>query len=135
MSLKKLCCMFAVGMFLMLFSVTAASACAHDHSALRSGEHVGNINHRAKSPTVSSNPIGEQKHIALKNPSAKQPKTPIRASAAMTTVQDDDGDDFGFAGSCIHGNGCTCSGPKSHKRGCGTNGDCHAHSGLTCTWA
>jgi hypothetical protein len=132
MSLKKLCCMFAVGVFMMLFSVMAASACTHDHSALGSGEHVGDINHRVKSSTISSNPIGERKHVAIKDHSAKQPKSPIRANAAMTPVQDDDEPEF--AGSCIHGNGCTCSGRRSHTRGCGTQGDCHAHSGLTCTW-
>ncbi len=132
MSLKKLGCMFAVGVFMMLFSVTAASACTHDHSALDIGEHVGNTNHLVRSSTVSSNPIGEQKPVALKDNSAKQPKSPIRASAAMIAVQDDW--EFEEEGSCIHGGGCTCSGPRSHRRGCGTNGDCHAHSGLICTW-
>ena len=132
MSLKKLCCMFAVVVFMMLFSVTAASACTHDHSALGYGEHAGHTNHRVKSSTISSNLIGEQKQVALKDHSAKTLKSPIRSSATMTAMQEpnEEGE-----GSCIHGNGCTCSGSKSHTRGCGTNGDCHAHPGLVCTWA
>ena len=134
MFLNKLCCMLTVGVFMMLFSATAASACAHDHSALGSAEHISNINHRVKSSTISSYPIEEQKSVALKDHSAKQLKSPLRASAALTAVQDDDESDEG-EGSCIHGGGCTCSGSKSHIRGCGTNGDCHAHPGLVCTWA
>jgi len=133
MSLKKLCCMFAVVVFMMLFSMTSASACTRDHSALSNGEHVGDTNHRVKSSTISSNPIGEQKQVALKDHSAKQPKSSIRARAAMPPVQDDGGSES--EGSCIHGGGCTCSGRKSHTSGCGTNGDCHAHEGLICTWA
>jgi|KBSSwiStaDraftv2_1062776.scaffolds.fasta_scaffold435067_2 hypothetical protein len=131
MSLKKLCCMFAVVVLMMLFSVTAASACTHDHSATDSGEHVGHTNHRVKSSTISLAPIGEHKEINLKDHTAGTLKSPIGASAAMTSMQepDDDGE-----GSCIHGNGCTCSGSRSHIRGCGTNGDCHAHPGLVCTW-
>ena len=129
MSLKKLCCMFAAGVFMTLFSVTSASACTHDHSALGIGEHVGDTNHRVKAPTISSNLIGEKKQVALKD---TQPKSPIRASAGMTVIYDYE--EFEPAGSCIHGGGCTCTGRKSHTSGCGTNGDCHAHSGLTCTW-
>lgn len=132
MALKKLCCMFAVGVFMMLVSVTVTSACPHDHSALNAGEHVGNTNQRVKWSTISSNPAGEQKRVALKDHSARQPKSPIRANAALTALQDDDGPEL--EGSCIHGGGCTCSGPRSHRRGCGTQGDCHAHSGLICTW-
>lgn len=131
MSLKKLCCMFAVGVFMMLFSVTAASACTHDHSSLGSDEHVGDTNHRVKSSNISANPVGEQSQAAIKHDSNKRPKSTVRANADLITFQDDD---MEFAGSCIHGNGCTCSGRKSHTSGCGTNGDCHAHSGLTCTW-
>ena len=132
MSLKKLCCMFAVVVFINVFSMTAASACSHDHSAPGSGKHVGETNHRVKASTISSNLIGEQKQVALKDHSPKTLESPIRASVAMTPVQDD-GEDG--EGSCIHGGGCTCSGSKSHTRGCGTNGDCHAHPGLVCTWA
>ena len=132
MSFKKLCCILAVGVFMMLFSVTAASACTHDHSALGSDEHVADTNHRVKSSTISSIPIGEQKQVALKDDSSKQPKSPGRANATMTAVLEFE--EFETAGSCIHGGGCTCSGRKSHTNTCGTQGDCHAHPGLICTW-
>lgn len=130
MSLRKLCCMFAVGVFMMLLSVTAASACTDDHSSV-SAEHVRN-HHQVRSSIISSTSTVEHKHIASKDRLAKQPKSPIRASAMMTAVLDDD--DPETEGGCIHANGCTCSGLKSHKTKCGTNGDCTSHPGLICTW-
>lgn len=70
MSLKKLCSVFAVGVFMILISVTTASACPHDHSALGSPEHVSKTNHRVRSSTISS-PV-RAKDIALKD-SAPRP--------------------------------------------------------------
>jgi hypothetical protein len=56
----------------------------------------------------------------------------VKAAATTVTLQDDRWDLEYEGGSCIHG--CSCSGPRSHRRGCGMSGDCHAHEGLVCTW-
>jgi len=134
MSLKKVSCMFAIGMFMILFSVKAASACAHHHLPVANNKHVGKTGEIAFQrigiqATVSSN-TRERRHLASKTVYAKLSKTVIPIRAATVVLQDDDE----AVGSCIHSNGCTCRGHRSHTRTCGTQGDCHAHPGLICTW-
>ena len=131
MSLTKLLCMFSAGVFMILISATPSSACSHDHSTLPDS-HVEQVNHRGETAVTSVSLSGDHKRIALKNHNDARGKVPAKATVALAAVQDDD--DFEYGGSCIHAGGCTCSGRRSHTRTCGTQGDCHAHSGLVCTW-
>ena len=143
MSLRKLTCMFAVAVCACLFSARSASACAsdrphhdaHDHAAA-SGGHL-NHSHAAAHARLRSSTEG--KRVADAKAPAKgadalpsgAAKAARPAGSAAPALQDDEE----YEGGCIHANGCTCSGRRSHSRYCGSgSGDCHAHPGLVCTW-
>ena len=145
MSVKKFFWMFAIGACLSLCSAETASACANDRLSHDTHEHAAqaakSIPRRTVAPAVALHSEPEASRPASKTvnakPAATTPATttkPVKAATTVTLQEPfDDGWDFEpEAGSCIHG--CSCTGPRSHRRGCGTNGDCHAHEGLICTW-
>ena len=129
MFLKRFICMFATGVFVILMSATASLACSRDHSS-GTESHVDRISHSLVAATVPMSPSTKQKQVAVKDHSKVTVKAPIKATVTLTAVQGDED----YEGGCIHANGCTCTGRRSHTNTCGTQGDCHAHSGLTCTW-
>ena len=131
LSLAKLSWMLVFGVLITLFSHTAASACDNDRVTLNTLDHISHT--ESRSPTISSDRIKDQRTQWVRKNAAKGPNSLPRTNWVPALLVDDD-DEPELMGSCIHNNGCTCSGPKSHKRGCGTEGDCHAHPGLICTW-
>ena len=143
MSVKKFFWMFAIGACLSLCSAETASACANDRLSHDTHEHAApaskSVAHKpAAVPSVALKSEPEASRAASKTvnakPTAATPATTaktVKATAATATLQGDDGFDM-EAGACIHG--CSCTGRTSHRSGCGTNGDCHAHEGLICTW-
>jgi hypothetical protein len=141
MSVKKFFWMFAVGACLSLCSAGTASACANDQLSHDGHEHVAraskSVTHRHAAPAADLKSEPEVSRPAARTADAKSPAPTksVKATPAPTAaaLQDDGGFDEEAGGACIHG--CSCSGRKSHIRGCGTNGDCHAHEGLVCTWA
>jgi hypothetical protein len=137
MSMKKVLCILASGLFMAVFSAKAV-ACPYDSPSSATTQQIikigGNASQIIGARAIASSDSKEQKYLAPKGTSAKRskPAPPAKAAAAVALQADDD--DWSYGGSCIHANGCTCYGPRSHRRTCGTNGDCHAHSGLVCTW-
>ncbi|MCA1564546.1 MAG: hypothetical protein LC803_02595 [Acidobacteria bacterium] len=142
MSVKKFVWMFVIGACLSLCSAETASACANDRLSHDTHEHVAqavkSLPQRPGAPAaVALRSEPEPSTLALRTADAKPATTTktVKAATTTATLQEtfDDGWDLEEeAGSCIHG--CSCTGPRSHRRGCGTNGDCHAHEGLICTW-
>lgn len=137
--MKKFFWMFAIAACMSLFSAQSASGCANDDLSHDTHEHAAKVvkavpqSHAATATTLNNESVPGK--LAVKNVNAKPTADAKAAKAATTTtvaLQDDDGFEMA-GGSCIHG--CGCSGPKSHRRSCGTNGDCHGHEGLLCTWA
>ena len=138
MTPKKFLFMLATGVCLSLFTAAPASACAgghtlheaaHAHAGDHDGEGLG-----ARGATVSTSAgVRDARRAAPGDAGARSPRATKFGRAAAYRLQEDDFPES--EGSCIHEGGCTCSGPRTHRRGCGTNPDSHAHPGLLCTWA
>jgi hypothetical protein len=137
MSMKKVVCILAIGLLMAVFSAKAV-ACPYDSPSSATKKQVvkigGNTSQIIGAWAIASSDSKEEKYLAPKGTSAKRSKPAPAARAAATVALQADDDDWASGGGCIHANGCTCYGPRSHRRTCGSAGDCHAHSGLVCTW-
>ena len=139
MSMKQVICLLALGAFTTLASATEAHACAKDHADIADVEHAAEAAHDhslkvdaslgVDAPAAAPASVAKgRKHTAAKGAAAEAPKSMLPTRAAVAALQDEE------EGGCIHANGCDCRGRTSHRRTCGTQGDCHAHPGLVCTW-
>jgi hypothetical protein len=117
-------CALAIGVFMTLFSMQAASACSQPHTLFVEEDITHN---HSLAIAASAFEATEQKNLTSYSTSMTS-----FTLANFNPIFDEEEEE---GASCIHGGGCTCTGSKSHKNGCGTAGDCHAHSGLVCTWA
>lgn len=134
MSLKKVSCMFAIGMLMIFFSTKAASACAHHPSPVAHNEHVGEMGGNASEKIgerAADLSIDQHRRSSSELVHIKPSKTATSFKVTAVVLQDD----WEEAARCIHATECTCRGRKSHRSNCGTNADCETHPGLICTWA
>jgi len=125
MTVRKVLCALAAGVFISLLSTQAVSACPNEHSSHLERKTISRTDHKSAAPPGDHK---EQKP-RLSN-SHTQPSTRV---GSRVSVMLQGGFEEILTGRCIHG--CPCNGFRSHRRGCGSAGDCHAHPGLLCTWA
>lgn len=136
MTMRKMISMFAIGLFITLFSVQAASAWTQQQSRSTVQTPLDQI---GKKVLIGINaPITEakkQRHLVFYRSYDKSSKLIGHNKPSNISLQPQGGyGDIESESTCLRDGGCTCKGITTHRTRCGGDGDCPTHTGLQCIW-